>query len=55
MALSGQKTVTAAGTAEALGDQAINGALMVKALDTNGDIVAVHSDDKDAHRGQYGQ
>jgi len=35
MALSGQKTVAAAGTAEALGSQVINGPLMVKALLAN--------------------
>jgi hypothetical protein len=35
MALSGQKTVAAAGTAEKLGSQVINGPLMVKALIAN--------------------
>jgi hypothetical protein len=40
-AISGQKTVTAAGTEEALGTQDINGPLMVKALDTNTDVVAI--------------
>ena len=35
MALSGKNTVAAAGTAEALGSQAINGPLMVKALIAN--------------------
>ncbi len=44
MAISGQKTVTAAGTAEALGSQAIHGPLMVKALDTNTDVVAIGND-----------
>jgi hypothetical protein len=45
MALSGQKTVTTAGTAVALGTaQSINGPLMVKALDTNTGIVAVGND-----------
>lgn len=44
MALSGQNTVAAAGTAEQLGTQAIFGPLMVKALDTNTDIVAVGND-----------
>ena len=44
MAMSGQKTITAAGTAEALGSAAINGPLMVKALDTNTGVVAVGSD-----------
>lgn len=44
MALSGQKTVTTAGTAVALGTQYINGALMVKALDTNTGVVAIGND-----------
>jgi hypothetical protein len=44
MALSGQKTVAAAGTAEQLGTQDIFGPLMVKALDTNTGIVAVGND-----------
>jgi hypothetical protein len=44
MALSGQKTVTAAGTAEALGSAAINGPLIIKALDTNTDVVAIGND-----------
>ena len=44
MALSGQKTVQAAGAAEPLGAQAINGPLMVKALDTNTGIVAIGND-----------
>lgn len=43
-AISGQKTVTAAGTAEALGSALINGPLMVKALDTNTGIVVVGND-----------
>jgi len=34
-AISGQKTVTTGGTAEALGSQIINGPLMVKALLAN--------------------
>jgi hypothetical protein len=34
-AISGQKTITAAGTEEALGTQSINGPLMIKALPTN--------------------
>ena len=34
-ALSGQKTVTAAGTEVALGNVQVNAPLMVKALDTN--------------------
>jgi hypothetical protein len=42
--LSGQTTVTTAGTAVALGDQLINAPLMLKALETNTDIVAVGSD-----------
>jgi len=44
MALSGQKTVTTAGTAVALGNQPINAPLMVKALDTNTKAVAVGND-----------
>jgi hypothetical protein len=35
MALSGQKTITTAGTAEALGSQRICAPLMLKALTTN--------------------
>jgi len=41
MAMSGQKTVTTAGTAVQLGAQLIQGPLLVKALDTNTGIVAV--------------
>ncbi len=41
MALSGQKTVTTAGTAVKLGTQDILGPLAVKALDTNTGVVAV--------------
>jgi hypothetical protein len=44
MALSGQTTVAAAGTAVVLGTQNNFGALMVKALDTNTGIVAVGND-----------
>lgn len=44
MALSGQKTVTTAGTAVALGTTPINAPLMVKALDTNTGIVALGND-----------
>ena len=44
MALSGQNTVAAHGTAEALGSQAINGPLMVKALTTNTDLVYIGND-----------
>ena len=45
MALSGQKTVTTAGTAVVLGtSQLINGPLMVKALDTNSGVVALGND-----------
>jgi hypothetical protein len=44
MALSGQKTVTTAGTAVALGDQLINGSLLVKALNGNTGIIAVGND-----------
>ena len=44
MALSGQKTVTTAGTAVQIGTQAILGPLMIKALDTNTGVVAVGND-----------
>ena len=44
MALSGKKTVAVAGTAEALGSQAIHGPLMVKALTTNTDLVYIGND-----------
>jgi hypothetical protein len=43
-AISGQKTVTTAGTAAALGTVEIGGPLMVKALDTNTDVVAIGND-----------
>jgi hypothetical protein len=42
--ISGQKTVAAAGTAEALGSAQIDSALLVKALDTNTGIVAIGND-----------
>ena len=44
MAISGQKTVTAAGTAQALGSQIVNAALMVKALPTNTGLVYIGND-----------
>ena len=44
MALSGQKTITTAGTAEALGSQRIGGPLMVKALTTNSGLAYLGSD-----------
>jgi hypothetical protein len=44
MSQSGQKTVAVAGTAEQLGLANIFGPLMVKALDTNTDKVAVGND-----------
>jgi hypothetical protein len=44
MALSGQKTITAAGTAEALGSQQITGPLLVKALPNNTGLVYVGND-----------
>lgn len=44
MAMSGQKTVTTAGSAEALGSEIVNGPLMVKALDTNTGMVAIGND-----------
>jgi len=43
-AISGQKTVTTAGTAVTLGTVEIGGPLMVKALDTNTDIIAIGND-----------
>ena len=43
-ATSGQKTVAAAGTAEAAGSTPINGPLMVKALLANGGNVFVGND-----------
>ena len=43
-AKSGQKTVTAAGTAEALGSGQVHGALMVKALAGNADLVYIGED-----------
>jgi len=47
MAMSGQTTVTTAGTAVRLGSQRSDGALLVKALDTNTGVVALGSDDAD--------
>jgi len=44
MALSGQRTVTTAGTEVQLGTQNVFGPLMVKALDTNTGIVAIGND-----------
>jgi hypothetical protein len=44
MALSGQKTITTAGTAEALGSQRICAPLMVKALTTNTGLAYVGND-----------
>ena len=43
-AISGQNAIAAAGTAEALGSQIINGPLMVKALDGNAGNVYVGND-----------
>jgi len=43
-ALTGQKTVSSAGSAEALGTQTINTAVLIKALDTNTDVVVVGND-----------
>lgn len=45
--LSGQKTVAAAGTAEALGTVQVDYALLVRALDTNTGIVAVGNNGAD--------
>jgi len=44
MALSGQKTVTIAGTAVQLGTDYVNAPVMIKALDTNTGIVAIGND-----------
>ena len=44
MALAGQKTITTAGTALALGTQQISSALLVKALTTNTGLVYVGND-----------
>lgn len=44
MTLSGQKTVTTAGSAVALGSLRIDGALLVKALAGNTDLVALGND-----------
>ena len=44
MALSGQKTITAAGTAEALGTASIQGPLMIKALEDNAGVCYLGND-----------
>ena len=44
MAISGQKTVTAAGTAEAMGSALIHGPLMIKALLANTNNVYIGND-----------
>lgn len=44
MAISGKTTVAAAGTAVALGTQAVNAALLVKALAGNSGVVYVGND-----------
>jgi proline racemase len=44
MMISGQKTVSTAGTAVALGSIRIDGPLAVKALDTNTGVVALGND-----------
>jgi hypothetical protein len=44
MALSGQKTVTTAGIAVNLGSQAIAHGILVKALNTNTDLVYIGND-----------
>ena len=44
MAISGQKTVTTAGTAVALGNTIIQGPLMIKALLANGDNMYIGND-----------
>jgi hypothetical protein len=45
--ISSQKTVTSAGTAEALGSQIINAPLMVKALSANTGAIAIGNDGSD--------
>lgn len=45
--ISGQKTVTTAGTAVTLGTLQIDEALLIKALDTNTGVVAVGNDGAD--------
>lgn len=42
--ISGQKTVSTAGSAEALGTVQIDAALLVRALDTNTGIIAIGND-----------
>lgn len=42
--ISAQKTVTTAGVPEPLGTQRIDAPLMIKALDSNSDVVAVGND-----------
>lgn len=42
--ISGQKVVTTAGTAVALGTLQVDGAIMVKALSTNTGLIAVGND-----------
>jgi len=56
MALSGQKTVTTAGTAVALGAQAIRGPLAIKAFPTNTGLVYVGNsgnNDVDSNTGYH--
>jgi hypothetical protein len=45
MQMSGQKTVSTAGTTVVLGSQRIDGPLLVKALDTNTGKVALVNDE----------
>ena len=44
MAISGQKTISTAGSAEPMGNQRIDGPLMVKALTTNTDLAYLGND-----------
>ena len=44
MAISGQKTVTAAGTAETLGTTVVQGPLMIKALAANTGLIFIGND-----------
>ena len=45
--ISGQKTVTTAGTAVTLGSDQVDSAILVKALDTNTGVVAIGNDGAD--------
>mgnify|MGYP000936445316 CR=1 FL=1 len=42
--ITSQKTVTTAGSPEQLGDRRIDGPLMIKALDSNTDVIVIGND-----------